>query len=162
MHSKIIQVERNPITKANRICASDVESGFVGRIADYVDTLEEKYIPRIIQNVFGVGDIFDLNERDMTVVIKDKKKYFEMKFKIFKNSLEKIYKNVSLETFSKTPCEDGGLNYDMYSCNAAYNDKYDIYIFDKEYGELTTMDEWMRWTNDNEKLYIGGVVDYHF
>ena len=162
MHSKIIQVERNTIKKASRIRASDVENGFVGQIADYVYTLEEKYIPQIIQNIFGMGDVFELNEGDMTIVIKDKKKYFETKFEIFKNSLKKIYENASLEKFSKSPCEDDNLNHDLYLCNAAYNDRYGIYVFNTEYGELTTMDEWMRWTNDNEKFYIGGVVDYHF
>ena len=162
MHSKIIQMERNPITKADCICASDVEDGFVGRIADYVVPQEKKYIPQIIHNVFGVGDIFELNEGDMTVVVKDKKKYFEMKFEIFKHRLKKIYENVSLDTFSNPPGKDSDLEYDLYACNAAYDDKYSVYIFDNEYGDLVTMDEWMRWANDNDKFYIGGILDYHF
>lgn len=162
MHSNIIQVSPNPIAKEDYITELDFTSDFVPRIGDYVCKVAPEELPQIAKNIFAGDDIFDFCKEKGTVTIKDKKRYFEKKYNMFKTLLKEIVAEVTLKSFSGYPDEDNGLHYKWYLCNQSYDATYEFYICETREDCPVTLDEWMRSVEDGDTFYIGGALDYHY
>lgn len=155
MHSKIFQVSSSPITEDNEMHESRFDD--VNRdVFDYVTEVKEQ--DSIISDYEWLNHVegieVNLEEKTFTV---DKKKYFKVKHEKFIEQLEKL-KNCTLEEFSSNK-----LYYDVLELKDAFDDKYSFYIDDdNEYFGLTTLDNFVRHTEPNNKYYLGQVFDYHF
>lgn len=157
MHSRIIQLNKNPILKREHITGADFyDHRFNGAIADYVseDTDREEDIKWLLSTI-GDGMIGS-DELGVYLQITSKNKYFEPRYKDFMTSIETI-KSCTLEEF----IEDK-IHYYWYTAETAYNDKFDMYIMTEKYGELLTITEFMRRCEVGVKYYIGGTLDYHY
>ena len=159
MHSRIIQLSKEPLDEYEWIKESDYyESWFVGSIADYVSDIDEGDRERQMKSWLGDFGSRGLkyDEKDMTLTVVDKGKYFEAKYSAFIDAAKKV-QAATLEQFS---------GYDLdrmfYQMREAYEDKFGIYIDGGNETGLITMDEFMRYAKNGDVFYCGGIVDYHF
>ncbi len=156
MFNTIIQLSRIPIEKENYIKEKKyyTDLNFVGEVADYVEeTGWNSAIEMFREFLKGIA-VFD---GDMFMII-NKEKYFEQKYKSFKELVSAL-NNTSLEDFST-----------YLSCTAMYmrqlqenyDRAFDFYIDDD--GEslgLVTLDTFMRHAENGQKYYIGNTIGYH-
>lgn len=151
MHSRIFQVSMEPINKGEYICDSDYyEHWFTREIADYVDDSDrESDISWLERNVRGY--LVDKDENGEYLIVTNKEKYFEPKYKNFMKALNEIG-NPTLEEFTN--------GIDLWYLKNADEDKFGFYV-DAD-GELMTFDAFVRRCVINEKYYIGNILDYHF
>ena len=152
MHSRIIQLSKEPIKKEDYIQEEDFyDSGFIGTVADYVsdETDREDDINWFIQ-AYQLESQFN-KEDDSLIITKEyilsqfQKNFDELKSKVNKMSLEDFIdpiKSYGLQSIIDGP---GG-----------------FYIDSKEYGLMTFDTLLRRLLEKEEKFYIGGTVDYHF
>lgn len=164
MHSRIFQIEHNPVDPEDRICEDSIPEWFTSSVADYVSDIKEERRDEDIEWLMN-SDLGKVCKRDgdkITFSI-DVSAFFEDDFQKFKNTLEGLT-NVTLAEFAggKPPNikYDQSLHHLMFLLNDAYDDKYGFYVWSEE--ELWTMNEWMRRIDPCSVYYIGGVVDYHF
>lgn len=147
MHSRIFQLTKE---KADPIIADDYyDHWFTNSIADYVMDSEGD-IDWLVSCSNGA-----LEQKGNKIIIKDKSKYFERKYRDFMQGLKK-FTETSFEDFQKP-------SFSIYSLKVAANDQHSFYIEDcGEWGGLTTFDEFMRRVNNGDEFFIGVTVDYHF
>ena len=153
MHSRIFQISKKPVT--DYMSEDRYYDGFVGSIADYIDSLsEEDQMESIecLKAVLGDSVRIDIENKCMTIV--SKKKYFERKYERFLNMAADVSK-MSFEDF----CSFNG-DVKMYSLMYDFDDKYGYYIDDYDNG-WRTIDSFMREVKNREKFYFGIVTDYH-
>ena len=158
MHSKIIQISKEPIEEENYISESDYYESFVGSIADYVADLEDDEVESekrdFISSLEKRGIVKGDNGNEFTIV--NKTKFFEGLYEEFVSHVQKLA-DATLEAFCNGKLDDA-----MYCLNTSYKNKYDIYIDDKgEWYGLVPLSEFMRSVNNGETFYLGGAVDYH-
>lgn len=48
----------------------------------------------------------------------------------------------------------------MGTLSSAYEEKFGCYIYDHDYGELKTLDAWVREMEPDKPYYAGAVMDY--
>ena len=155
MHSRIFQVSTTPISEDDYITESDYwDHWFTRSIADYVNENTERYddIQWLIDCYFIRGIEFGTDDCGEYMIVKSKEKYFQNAFNRFQELLDKI-KTYNLEDFIEGISE-------MWSLKNEYEEKFGFYIESEENG-LTTIDDFIRGCNVNEKYYIGGTIDYH-
>lgn len=154
MHSKIIQISREPIKKDNYIDESRYyDHWFVGSIADYVSDLDDNCRTALCKNLSC--DAFELDPVANTLSIISKDAYFKPKYDAFKAKLQEI---------SQWEYEDyREPHYEVSWLADLYDDKFGFYIDDNgEFAGLETLDAFMRRAEDGDIYYIGALLDYHF
>ena len=151
MHATVYQIAKTPVKKDDYITDSDLPDWFWEKM-DYADVVDEPYATkRCVCTGERAGLHFDPDRRLLTV--KDKTAYFKDKYDDFKTHVAKLA-DCTLEEFVEgAPCMS------VYCVQQAYDDEYDLYVYDEE-GVLETFDEWLRYGGDS--AYIGAVLDYHY
>ena len=153
MHSRIFQVSMEPIQKEDYITEGFYwDHWFTNEIADYIngDTDRDNDIEWLKDCSEAL--IFGEDDGGEYFIVKDKEKYFEIKYKRFMEVLNKI-KNYTLADFAQ------GF-FEMWSLKEAYEDKFGFYV--NADGETMNLDSFIRGCATGEKYYIGATIDYHF
>lgn len=154
-HSEIVQLTYKKVKKENYIHDYDYyESDLMNYIAEYIDdeVPEKNYIIKMLKEKLKGAAEF---END-SFVITDKEAYFRPKFQYFKE----LYKNANAITFEQF-CRDTEVSNGFYRLKQAYDERYDVYVENDEFG-LITFDQFMREAKNGDKLYIGGAVGYKY
>ena len=163
MHSRIFQVSGSPIAEEDYIKESDYyDDTFVGEVADYVS--EETDREDDLDWLKGCCDEgITIDIENGTLVINDKRKYFEKKFDKFKELLNKLNEETTLEAFARLDKSYWGLSSALYDLDCIANgDKFGFYINDMDDGGYTTrFDEFVRFAEEGKTYYFGGTLDYH-
>ena len=153
MHSRIFQVDTKPISDYDYIEEDNYfDHWFLNQIADYVsdDYDRDASIEWLAECANGCE--IDHDNNGYYLVVCDKEAYFKNKYDMFVGALNKL----------GIPTIDQFVNgIDMWQFESAYDDKFGFYIDSSDFG-LITLDEFIRRSNELDKYYIGGVVDYHF
>ena len=158
MHSRIIELSKEPVLKQERISEASIPEWFCNTIADYTDANTDRDHD-IKWFLSCVGNYVDVAEdgQSFTFRPKAKKKYFHRQYYAFLDKARELT-GISIEAFcAETPYDIGMA---MYKLNEAYQDKFSFYIYHND--ELKTLDEWIRETDLSGSFYFGGSLDYHF
>lgn len=163
MHSKIIQIETNPVDETEYIEPDYYyDTWFVSSIADYVaedddrkETIEwfkEHFTPAMEYIEFisdENGEGFILREGFHTA-------FFTVMYSHFDKCLKELSEAASAAAYSR-----GDLDGKMYAIKEAYDDKHGFYVQGDKTG-LSTLYYFLRYTKVDTPYYFGGTVDYHW
>lgn len=165
MHSRIFQIDFNPIEESDYIDSSKYDdNGFVGEHADYVadsDNREEdiKWLIVGFENVINKDDLLveqrliDYDDIEQSIIFKAgfKEAYFQKKF----DELNEFMKSLDLKTFSSD-------SFLVYKIQKTFEEKHGFYVDLGQEGYMT-LDSFIRgYVREDTKYYFGGTVDYHF
>lgn len=158
MHSRIIELSKDPILKHERMCESSVPDWFYHSIADYTDadTDRDHDIKWFLDAVARVVDVAE-DGKSFTFKPKAKQKYFERQYHAFLDKACELT-GISLDAFVGEAKYDIGMA--MYKLNEHYQDKFSLYVYFND--ELKSLDEWIRETDLSGSFYFGGTLDYHY
>ena len=152
MHSRIFQLSTEPIKEEDYITEDTIihDTSFIGYVADYVsDEVDRKEdIKWLLDSITPYGAIYDEKEESLIFPKGFKERYFEKKFAVLKETVQKIS---SLEDFAN----DSLLAYKLKS---TITDRFSFYIYEDYYEPI---DDFIRNLELNTKYYIGGILDYH-
>ena len=153
MHSRIIELSKEPINVDERICESDYyDNGFIGSNADYVAPCDRtdaiNWICGFLKNKDAITE-FDTNKIVFSEDVKEK--FFRDKF----NEFKKLTSEITFEQFA------GENDFQLYLIKQSIEDTSGFYVhYD---GYYWTLDCFIRiCVEDNSTWYIGGALDYHF
>lgn len=143
MHSRIIELSKDPILKHERMCESSVPDWFYHSIADYTDadTDRDHDIKWFLDAVARVVDVAE-DGKSFTFKPKAKQKYFERQYHAFLDKACELT-GISLDAFVGEAKYDIGMA--MYKLNEHYQDKFSLYVYFND--ELKSLDEWIRETD---------------
>lgn len=121
MHSRIIELSKDPILKHERMCESSVPDWFYHSIADYTDadTDRDHDIKWFLDAVARVVDVAE-DGKSFTFKPKAKQKYFERQYHAFLDKACELT-GISLDAFVGEAKYDIGMA--MYKLNEHYQDK---------------------------------------
>ena len=163
MHSRIIQISKEPINEDDYLSEDKYYDIVCGALADYVDGDTDR--DDDIEWFIGcLGDSISYNKDEQSFTIIDKEKYFDKAFEHFQELLKKL-SDTTLKVFSGIGKKEEIYQFttDMYSLKSTYDDEFSFYIDDNgEYFGMSTIDNFMRNVENNTKFYIGTTIDYHF
>lgn len=153
MHSRIIELSKDPILKHERMCESSVPDWFYHSIADYTDadTDRDHDIKWFLDAVARVVDVAE-DGKSFTFKPKAKQKYFERQYHAFLDKACELT-GISLDAFVGEAKYDIGMA--MYKLNEHYQDKFSLYVYFND--ELKSLDEWIRETDLSGSFYFGGI-----
>lgn len=157
MHSRIFQISKTPIHKDDYIDESRYyDHWFLDSIAAYVDDDTDRAEDiEDLEYCYGAHGIsFGVDKGGEYFIVEDKVKYFKSNFKRFQEALNEL-STVTLEDFAS-----GGCSMQIYRLKEAYDDKFGYYV-DGDEVYLKTFDEFIRYSNNGSKYYIGATIDYH-
>ena len=165
MHSRIYQIGSTPIEKEDYINESDFyENSFVGEVADYVnDSTDRADDLDWLKSYCGDDKGITIDIENGTIVINDKRKYFSEIFDKFKELLNKLSEEATLEAFARLDKSYWGLSSTLYDLDCTANgDKFGFYVYDMDdNGYITRFDEFLRYAEEGKTYYFGGTIDYH-
>lgn len=120
MHSRIIELSKDPILKHERMCESSVPDWFYHSIADYTDadTDRDHDIKWFLDAVAGAVDVAE-DGKSFTFKPKAKQKYFERQYHAFLGQACELT-GISLDAFVGETKYDIGMA--MYKLNEHYQD----------------------------------------
>ena len=120
MHSRIIELSKDPILKNERMCESSVPDWFYHSIADYTDadTDRDHDIKCFLDAVARVVDVAE-DGKSFTFKPKAKQKYFERQYHAFLDKACELT-GISLDAFVGEAKYDIGMA--MYKLNEHYQD----------------------------------------
>lgn len=151
MHSRIIQLSKEPIDKDDYITEDTFIDDFVGVIADYVseETDREEDIKWLLYAIKEYGIVYNDKEESIIFPKGFKENYFRERFK----ELKEVVQNISLEQFASNSTV-------AYNLASLIEDKHGFYIYTSFW---QSFDSFVRGElEEGEKYYIGGTIDYHF
>lgn len=156
MHSRIFQVSETPIEKSDYIVESNYwDHWFLNSHADYVAESNREEDIEWLKECCYKGLVVDKDDKGEFIIVTNKEDYFKPKFDRFKKALEKA-NNISLEDFANG-------NASIWNLKNAFEERYEFYIdYADGYGELFTLDSFVRNCTIDVKYYIGGTMDYHY
>lgn len=158
MHSRVFQISLTPLSKDEWCSEEDLFDDLVPRIADYVvaESDEERgdslnWLENWL-NLKGCAKRIDEN----SFKILNKEAYFQ---EMYSNFLEKNKEmsQVDLAKFSDSSFLDL-----YYRLKETIDDEFGFYICFSDQNNLITMDEFMRYSKDGDRFYVGATFDYHF
>ena len=156
MHSKIFQVSKTPISKKDWIYADMYLESFVGRVADYTDDIDDAARKVWLENLSRVPGLSVSNVSEQLMIV-SKEEYFREYYKEFKEMIDKLSK-VSLRDF----CEaHQSFELNAFRLQSSISDEFGYYV-DIDEGYPMPLQDYVRCCDDGDKLYIGGIVDYHY
>lgn len=153
MGSCIFQVSKTPVTQDDMMNEGRYyDSGFCPYIADYVDISDD-----IDGDFERLGKVRGLkvDSEKKSLIIEDKKAYFEFKYLKFKECVEAI-SNISLDDFINFATTAMYVNHLKWD----YEDVFGFYIDGVDYGFIT-LDRFVRWAEEGSEWYLGAVFEYH-
>ena len=154
MHSRIFQIEKEPIKKEDYIDSFSIPEWFTESVADYAsdDSNREEDIEWLMSA--ALGSIASV-EGNKIIFSSDINEYFKEKYKEFANAAKELYTATLTEFIS-----GDSIDMALFRLKSAYDDRYSFYIY-SDY-DLCTLDDFMRHVKAGETYFIGGTVDYHF
>lgn len=158
MHSRIIELSKEPVDKESRLTASDIDAdSIIYHVADYVDdTKEESRQDNIHYFLKRPGIAVD--RKNETVTLEDKTAYFARSYHTMRAAAQKLLQ-FSLDDFSTENKTD--LSMTMYILKSAYEADDEVYV-STPIG-MYTIDQFVReYWETGDTYYIGGIVDYHY
>jgi len=160
MHSRIIQLEKSKQTSETKLTENKLPKWFMNQIADYCISANDLKSTIDCLNYLCKNKCL-LNEGTITFPKGTKCEYFKEKYEMF-TTYSKTLSEITLEQFAgEKHSEPIGIDMLMYHLDVEYDDKYAYYIFQNH--TLFSLDEWIRTEMiEEEKYYIGEVLDYHF
>lgn len=158
MHSRIIELSKEPVDKESRLTASDIDAdSIIYHVADYVDDTEEENRSNDFRYFLKRPGLV-VDETNETVTLEDKTVYFTGSYQAMREAAQKLLQ-FSLDDFSREDKTD--LIMTMYNLKSAYDADDEVYV-STPIG-LYTMDRFVReYWKTGETYYIGGIVDYHY
>ena len=160
MHSSVFEVSRTPVPVSKQIRAGHLPDWFYEQICDYAEN------PSLVQRknaigqfCRGLGNLCTQNGDKFTIYPGISMAYFCKRYDCFKTAA-KTLAQTDYEVFagSGTPAFHLALD----CLNSSYEDKWGVYIYSTESGELITLDRWLRIEDFSVPFYIGGMVNYHY
>lgn len=153
MHSRIIQIEKNPVDKDSFIVTEDIPEWFYNSVADYIcESNREDDIEWLMESCFAR---VCRRDGDKLIFSEDISPYFKEKYNDFCETIKRL-SEVSFNDF----VEGRGTELNIMNLREAYNSGYSFYVYYDS--ELYTIDCWMRDIANSDKVfYIGGTLDFH-
>jgi len=150
MHSRIIQLSEEPLHKDDFITESDFYESFVGSVDDYVadidDSEREEDIKWLMSCLEPYGVKLDKEEESIVFPKGFKQRYFEERFKKFKETVNGMTLNDFCDSIK------------AWQLSQIIEKKFDFYIY-VSYPQ--PLDDFIRDLEEEKKYFIGGIVDYH-
>ena len=155
MHSRIFQVSESPIKEE---CLTDESCYDEWDHAEYVCQVEDdKNIIADLEGFQTATKGIKVDTEARTITITSKKEYFEEKLEKFRALAEE------LSTITQDEFMSPKSSYKFSDLEDLYNNKYSFYIDDNdEYCGLTTLDNWVRYSEENKVYHVGSIFDYHY
>ena len=151
MHGKIIEVSKIALKPDEWVDESEFYKGFVGWIADYVDTdlITEDIRNGIIEAFLrNFGSFTENHDNNISFVVHDgfKEKYEKQRIEYMRDAVASA--DTAAEIYSA---------FYMY-----FEDMFGLYIYEKGYG-LIPMVRWIiEYLEEDCTYYFGSVIDYHW
>jgi len=157
LHSRIFQLEKECLPEEEYISSDTIPDWFTDEIADYVsdDVDRDNDIEWLMAGAIGGCCSREGNK----IIFSDTRKYFEGKYEDFVNAAKEL-SGCTLDAF----ISGHKIWSNLYSLKRAFNNKVGFYVYSESnngYGELDTLDNFMRVVKPGDVYYIGGIVDYH-
>lgn len=161
MHSRIFQVSSKPISPEDYLTENDVPESFFNTTADYVDSLSDEERASSIENLKSVlANSFTFQDGAMTST-ENMYEYFRKPFESFQANLLRL-SHISFDEFcGKVTYGNFSVESGLWRLGQCYLSEYGFYIYVTEYGELVTLDNWLRTVSPGEIYHLGNVLDYH-
>ena len=159
MHSFIVQLEKEPIPKNERLHEDDL-GGFVGPYADYVDENSDRW-PQGTAIMMCLPQFNVLDDESVEIDEVAVEQEAEKHLARMKEEAEKIL-DCSVEDYLCTAFKSP-----MYSAvhgiRDEYADEHCVFVYSREWGCMPLMD-WIRYHIDLKpnRFFVGTVVDYHY
>ena len=158
MYYNIYQVGEKPIDKKGYITADSFsDHDFIGRIADYVDNVDDRnYEIKMLAEWLAENRLGKVESNILTLngymLLSN---YFYEKYKEFQKTAQ------SLCSIDERQFMDFYYTSELvFYLTRNFNNERGIYIYQKDQ-ELITMDEFLRTARVDTPYYIGGVCKYH-
>jgi len=152
MHSRIIQISKEPIEKDEYFSECRYYDGFINAIADYVVDSDRTADIEWLKSI--LGDAAEVDVQAGTFKIVNRMLFFMAPYTEFRQHIAEM-EGITLEDFASCKSE-----FPMYMLQASYDDKYSFYLDSDENGMQTLM-SFMRFAKDGDVYYIGATFDYH-
>ena len=172
MHECIIQLSERPLAAAEYITENyfDYDHWFMTQIADSVSEIEDRddvldafrTLPER-QNRFAGLFVPFKDEFGEGFVLRDgfKQMYFGQRYADFKEALNDLCNNNTLEWFIDPLSRDG---VKMLNCmrrlDKAWRDEFGTYVIEDYGDDPITFDDFVRSAKCDKKYYYGGILDY--
>lgn len=172
MHSRIIQISKQPISESDYLTCDDIlynEDGFIPYIADYVKDLDDDVAKADLKEWLETGKDLDIwnfaeNNKQTYIIFSEEqlKNYRKRRLDIILNECQKVI--INKNSIEDEFIESGGMS-KFYSLKSALNDELQHRIFERdEWLSLNINEE--KWlcteAEPNVKYYVGNILDYHF
>ena len=151
-HCLIVELSEEPIAVEDRVTADwfdDCED--IRSVADYVQNIEDTgntYEEAVDMFIKELGAAVTYNEEDNSITFINPEKFFEEDFKIVKELVEKA----TLKDFMS--------NSWSYKIRERIQPLFGTYIYHTNECSYS-LHEFLRYYKNGEKLYLGGICDYH-
>ena len=155
MHSRIYQISSKPRVEWIKASRYD-EHWFTREVADYVSnhTNRDDDIEWIKKSLNGIAEI-----EGNKLVITDKRKFFERKYKKFTEAVKRLSK-ATLDEFIARDFDN--FEWFVTIMEDSLNEKFAFYVDDGDEDGISTFDEWMSAAEEGKTYYLGSTLDYHF
>ena len=159
MHCIVVELSKRPIELSDRTASYVLPAWFSSGIAESVDDLSDDI--RTAELDHFVHSFWGNCRRDkdkLTFSERMKLNYFQFKYQQFKAAAA-VLSVVDEDVFA-------GIEYSepfsiaIGTLTNAYEDKFGCYIYDHDYGELTTLDAWVREMEPDKPYFAGAVIKY--
>lgn len=160
MHSRIFQISKEPISPDDYVTESDYyDMWFTSTVADYVDSDTDRAEDiRLLREKLRDSCAFGSDDGGEYMIVVDAKKYFEPKYKEFRQLVKKL-SGWTLDDFSGTRETNEHTMFDLKDC---YYAEFDVYVDWDYWGEPTSLDNFLRLAKPGTKYYFGATIDYHY
>lgn len=151
-HCLIVELSEEPIEIEDRVTAVQFEdSDDINYAADYVQDLNETDLSydeavELFNNELGEAVVY--NKEDNSITITNIEKFFEKDFRVVKELVE----NATLDDFMD--------NYWSYKVRNHIRPVFGTYVYHTDDCSYP-LPEFLRGYKNGEKLYLGGICDYH-
>lgn len=160
MHSSVFEISRSPVPVLQRVRAGHLPDWFYEQVCDYAENLEPEQRQTTIEQFVAQFGGLCVREGDMiTISPRIKATYFRKSYGNFKAAAETL-SQTDYKVFAEYRAGSVLLSA-LDRLNNSYEDKWGVYIYLTESGELMTLDRWIRTAEFSNPLYIGGTINYH-
>lgn len=159
MHCIVVELSKKPIKPSDRTASYVLPAWFTSGIAECVDDVSEEIRDaELDQFVHSFWGNCRRDKDKLTFSERMKLNYFQFKYQEFKAAAA-ILSVVDEDVFAGIEYSDP-FSVAIGTLSRAYEDKFGCYIYDHDYGELKTLDAWVREMEPDKPYYAGAVMDY--
>ena len=159
MHCIVVELGKKPVKPSDRTASYVLPAWFTSGVAEYIDDVsEELRDAELDQFVQSFGGNCRRDKDKLMFSKRVKLNYFKLKYQQFKAAaavLSVVDEDVFAGIEHSEPFSEA-----ISTVSNAYEDKYGCYIYDHDYGELKTLDAWVREMEPDKPYFAGAVMDY--